>query len=283
MYLGFDVGGTKTAWGLFTEEGKMLKSGKFMTPKEPEPFIASLLETIRAQKDVIAVGIGIAGTIKPDHTGTILCVNLPQLSDLDIAAPIQAAFPEMLVYVDNDARCALIGEVWQGAAKDMSSAVLITVGTGIGGAVMQKGQVRPHPEDINKEVGRIVVDPTDVFPSKTGSGTVESFIGGKNLEERLQINLAQISDDIKTGDKEATEIWHAISYFFIQCIRAIHTEYSCKNIIVGGIGVKDLPRYLQDPAPCPVVPALLGEAAALYGAARLAIDFYEEEQYTDWE
>jgi hypothetical protein len=131
-----------------------------------------------------------------------------------------------------------------------------------------------------------VVDPTDIFPSKSGRGTVESFIGGRNLQERLQIDLANEAEAIRTGNgeahAEAKEIWHAISYFFVQCMKAVHAEYNCSTIIIGGIGSKDLEHYLQDPTPCPVIPAKLGEQAGLFGAGRLAMDVYEESQ-KDWE
>ena len=84
-----------------------------------------------------------------------------------------------LTILENDARCALIGEVWKGSAQEFSSAVLLTLGTGVGGAVMQKGTVLPHPQSISLEIGRLIVDPTDIFPTTSGFGTVEALIGGR--------------------------------------------------------------------------------------------------------
>ncbi len=280
--LGIDVGATKLGWGTFDHAGKLIDSGHIPTPTEPEGFIEAVAGLITQAKPE-AVGIGIPGTISLDHTATTLCTNLPGLSDLPIVHLLKERHPELPIAIDNDGRCALIGEVWQGNARDLANVVMVTVGTGVGGAVMQGGKVRPHPQDVEMEVGRVLVDPSDVFPAKGGQGTVEAFIGGHNVQERLQIDLAEIAEQVRQGDREAEEIWHAISYFFIQCMRAIQLEYSCDAIVIGGIGSKDFPYYLQDPTPCSVLPAKLLDKAGIYGAARLALDAYEAEAVTDKE
>lgn len=275
-FLGFDVGGTKTAWGVFTREGNLIDQGRFETPQEPVVFIKKLSEIIEAQKP-LSVGVGIAGTIKHDHSGTELCTNIPLLSDLPIVELLQKNH-NIPITVDNDARCAMIGEVWKGSAQNLENAALVTIGTGIGGAYMQHGMVQPHPHDVGEEVSRLIVDQTDVFPARSGQGTVEAFLGGRNLEERLMISMHELSEQVRKNDEEAKEIWHVISYYFIQCIKEIQTHYGCNTIIIGGVGAKDLDYYLQDPAPCRIIAAELGEEAALYGAARLAIDIYVNRQ-----
>jgi glucokinase len=280
-FLGFDVGGTKTAWGLVDEEGVLIESGRYPTPTVRSDFI-DMAAKLALQHTPRAIGIGIAGTLSRDKKSTLLCTNLPSFSKWTIVSDMAEA-TSLPVTVDNDARCALIGEVWKGSAHEMTSAVFITVGTGVGGAVMQKGRILPHPQDIGREISRIVADPTDVFPSKSGRGTIESLIGGLNLERRLDISLKEIATAVRQGDEEAIEIWKEISHFFIICLKAIHIEYSCKNIIVGGVGSHDLKYYLQDPPPCPTIVATLGENAALYGTARLAMDLYDDVTSTNWD
>jgi len=171
-----------------------------------------------------------------------------------------------------------------GAAKDVSSAVMITLGTGVGGAVMQREVVRPHPLDINQEIGRIIADPTDAFPAESGRGTVEALIGGLNLEQRLGIKLEKMAEKVREGDENAVATWEQISYYFIQCVRVIYATYSCKLMIVGGVGGNDLKYYLgKYEAPCPIVAAKLGTAAGVYGAAALAIDLHRDETDEDWD
>lgn len=281
LFLGLDVGGTKLAWGVVDRQGTLLKQGVEPTPKEQDYFLESLVQLITLHQPK-AVGIGIAGVISANHQDIVVCPNIPSLSHLQLVSYIHEQSPT-LVKLDNDARCALIGEVWLGTAREMSSAVLVTLGTGVGGAVMQKGVVLPHPQELSQEIGRIMVDPSDTFPAVSGPGTIEAFLGGRNLEHRLGIDLGQLAQRVRKDDSEAQEIWKDISYFFIQCMKAIYDTYTCKNIIVGGIGSKDLDYYLQDDPPCTILSAELGSKAGVYGAARLAIDLYDEEMDENWE
>lgn len=280
--LGIDAGATKTAWGVFTPEGELLKSGKIPTPREKEAFLA-IIEKIHTDNPAAAIGIGIAGTVSANHEDILVCTNIPTLSHLQLSKHLKEKCSPF-VAMDNDARCALIGEVWKGAASDLSSCVMLTLGTGVGGAVMQKGIVLPHPQDVNKELGRMIVDPTDPFPAPCGAGSLEAFLGGKSLEKRLGVDMAEIAKAVRNNDEEAKDIWQQISYYFIQSMRMVHSQFSCKTIIIGGTGCQDLQYYLQDNTPpCPIVPAKLGGSAGLYGAARLAIDLYQEENNPNWD
>jgi len=282
--LAFDIGGTKVAWALIDEEGTVKKQGHQATPHDRTEFMALLDKLIRAHK-ADCVGIGMAGVFSSDHSTLLSSPNIPELRDLELrtfAAELMGA-PAAL---DNDARCALIGEVWKGAAQDTSSAVLITLGTGVGGAIMQRQRILPHPQDITLEVGYIIADPTDLFPAISGRGSIEGLLGGKNLEKRFDCNMHELATAARKKDEEALELWKVISYYFQESLQAIHSVYRCKMVIVGGKGLHDLEFYMQDEPPCPVVPAMLGENAGLIGAARIAFDALEasnEEAVRDWD
>lgn len=280
--IGIDVGGTKIAWGIFDLDGKLLKKGKIPTPQDREEFLSAVVE-IAKDPAVESVGMGIAGTTSADHEDVIVCPNIPSLSHFELVSHLKAALGKP-VTIDNDARCALIGEVWQGAAQDTSSTVLITLGTGVGGAVMQKGSVLPHPTDIKQEIGHLVVDPQNFMETSSGRGTIEALLGGKNLEERFGTPLNELFQDIKNGNAEAESIGETISYYFLQSIKTIHYTYTCHQILIGGKGSQDLAIYLKETPPCPVHPAKLGEDAGIYGAARLALDLREilEEEDAEW-
>lgn len=272
--LALDIGGTKIAWGLLNEEGKLTKTGHVPTSTEIPEFSASLKKIIDAHADIKAVGVGFPGEV--NEVGTVVfSTNLPHLMGYNLRDML-SEHTELPIRMDNDARCALIGEAWLGAARETSSAVMITLGTGVGGAVMQKHRVLPAPQDIDREISRIVADPANPFPGSSKPGTIEALIGGHSLEERFGISLKELSENVRKKDEEATEIWQTIAYYFMQCLRAIYDVYSCKMIIVGGRGIHDLEYYLTEMPPCPVVKAELGEEAGLVGAGRLAWDAYED-------
>ena len=69
-FIGIDIGGTKTAWGIFNQKGKLLTSDQKPTPKEKDEFL-SLLKEIISPENVESIGIGIAGTVSTDHKDTI--------------------------------------------------------------------------------------------------------------------------------------------------------------------------------------------------------------------
>ena len=273
-FLGFDIGGTKIAWGVFSEEGALQKSGKTATPQNRDALLSILTKVIKTYP-VKGVGIGIAGTVSADHEDIIVSPNIPSLSHFELGHYLETTC-KTVVAIDNDARCALLGEVWRGVAKDYSNAILLTIGTGLGGAVLQRGAILPHPEDVSQEIGRILVDPLDAFPASSGRGTVEAFLGGSNLEQRLGIKLSEIAKGAREGDLKAKRVWKQISYYFLQSMRAVHDHFHCEAIIIGGIGSRDLAYYLQDEPPCPIVAAKLGGKAGMYGAAQLAIALCEQ-------
>jgi glucokinase len=281
--LAFDAGATKTAWALISEDGTKTDQGVFPTPREREGFLAAVRDVLESFPDHInAVGIGVAGMVSPDHRNTFVCPNIPGLSYLELATFVESTSGKPCA-VENDGRCALIGEVWQGVAQETSGAVLITLGTGVGGAVMQRRKILEHPTDLSQEISHLMVDPHDLFPASSGHGTVEAMIGGRNLEERYGVTLEEMARLVRKEDPEAIDFWNLVSEAFAKCILAIHATYDCKMIIVGGRGCADLAYYLGDmKTPCPVVAAGLGAEAGLYGAAKMGMAAADEAA-KDWD
>lgn len=280
--LGFDVGATKTAWATIAEDGTKDDSGQFPTPRERAEFLAALRSIIETYPDIAAVGIGIAGTVSPDRRTSFVCTNIPNLSHLDIADFVEGEHGKPCV-IDNDGRCALLGEQWLGVASDTTSAIMLTLGTGVGGAVMQRKTVLPHPTDVSLELSHLMVDQHDLFDAKSGRGTLESLLGGRNIENRYGISLAELSKDGHAGDAEALEVWELISHAFHHSIDVIIATYGSRMVIIGGTGYKDLDLYLGNAKPTvEVLAAKLGNEAGVFGAARLAWDAAREHA-KDWD
>ena len=276
--LALDIGGTKTAWSAANSDGELLKSGRFPTPTEPELLISTLTKLI-SQHSCSSVGIGIAGTTKNRQELGIL-TNLPKLSGLKLAARLRDNGAPLTI-IDNDARCALVGEVWKGSLQEERNAVFLTIGTGIGGAVLQRGTVLPYPTDVTMEISRTIIDPADHFPAPTGQGSLEALLGGKSLERRFGVSMAELAKDGHAGKEEALEIWKIISGYFHESLRAIQDNWQTKQIVIGGKGASDLALYLGEyTPPFPVVAAQLAEQAGVIGAARLALDIFEDTQKT---
>jgi len=262
--LAFDIGGTKTAWGVVSPEGIITHHKQVSTPEKPGE-LYTLVEEISDKHPQLPIGIAIAGTVQGKAVG--VCTNLPGISGMHWDAM------DRLMVVDNDARSALLAESALGAAADFQNAILLTLGTGIGGGIKRKGQVLPHPKEVSEELSRLIIDRGDVFPAATGTGTLEAILGGRNLEQRFQISLAEEARSARSGNEEAQEVWMIISHYFHEALRVLASHYQPDVVILGGIGSQDADLYLGDQRPpCAVVPAQFGAHAPLVGIGLAAMN-----------
>jgi len=166
--IGIDVGGTKTAFGAVTPEGRIVARRTIATQPDDsfeDGFARITRETEylfadagwRA-KDVSGIGIGCPGPVDAER-GVILSVyTLPGWSNREFAAPLSARFG-LPVRLENDANAALLGEAFCGAALDKKSAVMLTLGTGIGGAVLLDGKIYHGAGGAHPELGHVPVLP----------------------------------------------------------------------------------------------------------------------------
>lgn len=138
--IGFDIGGTKiyTAYGKDEIPHHVLR---FSTPQDL-PSLLNLFEDVAnvysREEPFESIGIGIAGARKSD--GTLWIPNIPFLTGVNLEMMLEERFG-VKVAIENDAHVALIGEKWVGCAQDVRNAVLMAIGTGIGGALLLDGRI----------------------------------------------------------------------------------------------------------------------------------------------
>ncbi len=190
--LGIDVGGTKILGLALGPAGDALTQVRMPTtvaapgahPAEGGRLIddlAAVVEQLRASLsgDVTGVGVGAPGLV--DSDGVLrFAPNLPGGAGLDIAGQLSARLG-LPVVVDNDATCATVGEWMQGAAVGAADALMVTLGTGIGGGIVAGGRVVRGAWGFAGEVGHMVVDPGGP-PCPCGKrGCWERFASGSGL------------------------------------------------------------------------------------------------------
>ena len=132
--IGIDLGGTHMRVALVSREGTVIEK-----VKEPvsEDLIGSLLKAIAGlfSDEVAGIGIGVAGLIGKHNRRVLLSPNLHAVEKIDLIGEMSKEFP-VPVNVENDASAAAFGEMWAGAGRTVSSFVLFTLGTGIGGGIV---------------------------------------------------------------------------------------------------------------------------------------------------
>ncbi len=145
---GIDIGGTTVKMGLFGEDGTLKEKWEIKTRTEENgknilPDIAQAVNDHSKangfdKEDVIGLGVGVPGAVL-EFSKVNECVNLGWGS-VDVAGEL-SKLTGCKVKATNDANAAALGEIWMGAAADYNSAVMITLGTGVGGGIIVDGKI----------------------------------------------------------------------------------------------------------------------------------------------
>lgn len=309
--VGIDIGGTKVAAGVVDADGHVLERLRTETPdrsKSPkvvEDTIVELVLDLADRHDVYAVGIGAAGFVDADRARVLFA---PHLSWRD--EPLRDALVERLrlpVIVDNDANAAAWAEWRFGAGRGEDHLVMITLGTGIGGAILQDGQLRRGKWGVAGEFGHMQVVPGGHRCPCGNRGCWEQYSSGNALVrearelaaadspvafsilERVSGEIGDITGPLITeaardGDAMAVELLQEVGTWLGTGIANLAAALDPSCFVVGG-GVSAADDLLIAPAreayrrqltgrgfrpEARIVRAQLGNEAGLVGAADLA-------------
>ncbi len=195
---GADVGGTTVKLGLFTTEGELLDKWEIPTHKEENGryILSDVADSIQdkmkektIEKDQVeGVGIGVPGPVKED--GTVLgCVNLGW-DERNVERDMEKLIG-LPVKAGNDANMAALGEMWQGGGKGFRSIVMVTLGTGVGGGIIQNGKMIYGTNGAGGEIGHICVDETETESCNCGNkGCLEQYTSATGVSRLARRALA---------------------------------------------------------------------------------------------
>lgn len=314
LAIGIDIGGTKVAGGVVDEQGRILARTRRDTPhRSTAPTVVedTIVECIDelvalgADQDVVAVGIGAAGFVAADRATVVFAPHLSWRNEpLRDALHQRVALP---ITVDNDANAAAWAELRFGAAQGESHVVMITLGTGIGGALVIDGQVQRGRFGIAGEFGHMQVVPEGLRCECGNRGCWEQYASGNALvrEARGLIEAGSplvgdllarlggdtagltgpfITDAARDGDATARELLTDVGEWLGLGMANLAAAFDPGLFVIGG-GVSAADELLLDPAreafrrqltgrgyrpEARIVRAQLGGDAGLIGAAELA-------------
>jgi glucokinase len=186
IVLGIDIGSAQIKAGMVDEKGAILASRTVQTPTDPDSFAPALHDAIRWLLEAVAmpagVGVGCKGIINPDTTrvetlpGALHFLQGLRLSDI-VGLPL-----DVPVFADNDARVALAGEMVWGAARDAQDALMFTLGNGVGGAVLTRGQLLRGHAGVAGQLGHITVEPDGAVCACGNRGCLETVFSARAIE-----------------------------------------------------------------------------------------------------
>jgi glucokinase len=262
-------------------------------------------EIVRAREvrpDVAAVGMGIPARIDFTRGYAIDTVNL----DFE-EFPVRDMISErtgLPAFVDNDGNVAMMAEALFGAARGARNALMLTLGTGVGGGVWIDGDIFRGATGAGAELGHVVVDIdgprcqgncpgrgcVEVFASGTGIGRLgrqaaenhpDSALG-RIAAEGKPVGGQQVNEAATAGDPVAIEVIGRVAHYLGTALVTLSNIFEPEVIVLGG-GAMALGELLLEPTrrevaghalrpmnETPIVAATLGPAAGMIGAAALA-------------
>jgi len=198
---GVDIGGTTVKLGLFSADGTLTEKWEIPTRTEQNgehilPDVAASITDTMAQHgisdaQVAGIGVGVPGPV--DDDGVVhKCINLGW-GVFSVRERMNELLPGIpRVEAGNDANVAALGELWQGGGQGFRSAVMITLGTGVGGGVILDGQIVAGRNGGAGEIGHMTVEPGETVPCSCGkSGCLEQYASANGIVRMAKVMLAE--------------------------------------------------------------------------------------------
>lgn len=315
-YIGIDLGGTNIAAGVVNESCEIIAKGSVPTGRL-RPFadimkdMADLCKKLIAdagisESEVKSIGIASPGTPDVENVKVVYANNLPAFIDAPVGDELKKYFPNVEVYIENDANAAAFGEIIAGAAAGEKDVVVITLGTGVGGGIVIGGKIYAGFNHAGGELGHMVIVADgapctcgrcgcwEAYASVTGliretaeeikkypNSKIHQMIGG----DESKISGRTAFDAMRNGDEAGKAIVDQyIKYVGVGTANLINIFEPKKFVIGGGISKEgetllaplrkyvDTQIYTSSAAGVPateIVAAKLGNDAGIIGAAML--------------
>lgn len=287
MYIGIDVGGTKIQAATYDGQSVKLME-KLPTPNHYSRFVNTLRDLVEAANSqhpgrLKGIGIGIPGTVDDHHIRW--APNLPFLNGKALKAELTSMF-QTEIMIENDAQTALLGEVWMGNAFGKQSAVLFSIGTGVGGAIMLDGKILRGASGSAGAFGWINLDLHEAADPQ--HGYLERHASGTALWEKTKqfdVNLSSydLVEMARANNRQSLDVIEEIADKLGKALAVVASILDPQIILFSG-GVSDAfdlfeaiikERIQQYGSPSvrqiPVSVGRLGSLAGVYGAIRAAM------------
>ncbi len=308
-FLGIDIGGTNIKAGLVTEDGSLVASGsRQWSGGDPDEAVAVATDlagglSAPGAGRPVACGVGCAGLVLRE-TGVVLrSPNLPTWNSVPLRRLIETSIG-LPAIVENDVNAAAYAEYLLGAARGTTSAVVIALGTGVGGGIVIGGRLYRGGHGFAGEFGHATIDIDGGDCVCGGSGCLETLVNAgsivgravsaihageestlRSLAAERSLTAKDVGDAANGGDRVALAAVEAAGRAFGAGLANVVQVLDPDVIVVGG-GVAAVGEVLLGPARAEMaartcgregheprlVPAEMGELAGATGAALLARD-----------
>jgi glucokinase len=285
--IGIDLGGTAIKLGRFRQDGTCLQSLSVATPQPATPtavveVMVEAIAQLNASYKAIAIGVGTPGPA--DAVGRIakVAINLEGWHDVPLADILEAETGCPTV-IANDANCAGLGEAWLGAGRHFRNLILLTLGTGVGGAIVLDGKLFTGHQGTAGELGLITLNPDGPMCNSGNQGSLEQYVSVQAIRRRTGKEPAELGAMAREGNKFALDFWESYGRDLGRGLASLIYVLTPEAIIIGG-GVSASAEFFFPAALAEIerrvlptsraglqlLTAELGNQAGIVGAAKLA-------------
>lgn len=307
---GVDIGGTTVKIGLFTTNGEMVEKWEIPTRTENggENVLPDIAVSIRDHLThrhipmnlVEGIGVGVPGPVGADNT-VFRCVNLGW-GVFNVKERMNELLPDIPnVAAGNDANVAALGELWMGGGKGHKSAVMFTLGTGVGGGVVMNEGIIAGRNGGAGEVGHMTVEPEETIPCSCGKcGCLEQYASANGIVRLAKSMLAKsdkpsklremekftskdICDLARDGEEMASEILDKCGSYLGRAMSFVSCTIDPEVYVVGGgmsragaVVIDSIVKYYKKYAfhvskETKINVAELGNDAGMYGCVKMIL------------
>lgn len=308
-FIGFDVGGTSLKAAL-VNTGKIINTVSTATPADSDPVVgiramADLIERLKAESTtpIAGVGMGVAGLIDGPRGYVITSPNLPRWDNVDLAGELQTQV-QLPVFIDNDVRAMALGEQTYGAGQGATNMLCLTVGTGVGSAIIINGEIYRGSHLTAGELGHMMVVHQGGRDCGCGNrGCLETVAGtegiltlarqylkrglspvlSRYLSEGQSLTPRLIYEAAMGNDAGAIAVFTEVGQCLGRTLAGVVNLLNPERIVIGG-GIAQAGDFILEPLRTAillhaferpargvtVLPAVLGTEAGMIGSAVLA-------------
>src|SRR5258708_7636793 len=302
--IGFDMGGTTTKTGV-VKDGKIILRGEIIETRQDgdttaliDAFIREIRRLKTIHSEVEAVGFGVPGIINPVEGLVVNLINVKEWHNIPLRSIIVAQ-TGLVCNLENDAKAMAYAEWKHGAGQSAPNLVCVTLGTGVGGAMILGGRLHRGATWVAGEIGQMTINYTGFDWVYGNKGALEGYVGHHQISARAKEIYKEagknLSDDeahpdhlikaAEAGDQLADKVWADIGLKIGVGLANVIWVVNPDRIVIGGGVANDGERlfgYIRQAvrARCEetfwkkleIVPARLHNDAGIIGPATLALE-----------
>lgn len=226
-YIGIDLGGTQIRAGRISndiiETQNQMRTPK--SPKDAEETVDAIKEVIRTvmNEQVEAIGIGVPSLVDRDKGIVYNVTNIPFWDEVPLKKMLEKDY-QVPVYLDNDANCFALGERYFGVGRDYQNFVGLTVGTGLGGGIIQQGRLLQDANCGSGEFG--------MLPYK--DDVLEYYASGSFFYNVYGIDGKEMFMKAQQKEPQALEAYRQLGIHLAAAVKMVMYTVDPQMIVFGG-------------------------------------------------